>query len=402
MAAIWLAVSGVFLVTLWHDPSMAVRGDDYWAMSNWFSSLGPYPYSHFGPGYPFLIYLLRSLGGTMFALLVLQKLMIATTGYLIYRIGRLLALPAAAAVAAGFAFTLFPIAQATSSLFFAETFYLLLIVLAAWLFLDAGRLKGRPLLMRLILTFLLLGLTALVRGNALVLLVVFAAIGVFRFPFRPLVVAAVIGGMPILGWSAMNYHWYGHFKPTSSGDANVAALLVGPVMSELEGRPRIAGPEAWFDGRWQDHAPNLFEFSLMARKKATAYALEHPVPVVVGNVKGWFHSLLGPAQADIGQLTGPAATWVVGLSLAVRGALLLGLIGFFLCGTWRGQKLYAALLLGLLFAQVLPAGAAGYARFGFPMDAFSVLALALLVMQFRRRPSRALRGPRSGATVPAR
>ncbi len=228
MAAIWLAVSGVFLVTLWHDPSMAVRGDDYWAMSNWFSSLEPYPYSHFGPGYPFLIYLLRSLGGTMFALLVLQKLMIATTGYLIYRIGRLLALPAAAAVAAGFAFTLFPIAQATSSLFFAETFYLLLIVLAAWLFLDAGRLKGRPLLMRLILTFLLLGLTALVRGNALVLLVVFAAIGVFRFPFRPLVVAAVIGGMPILGWSAMNYHWYGHFKPTSSGDANVAASLVGP------------------------------------------------------------------------------------------------------------------------------------------------------------------------------
>ena len=387
MAMAFLAVSWWFLASLQDDPAMAVRGDDYWAMSTWFSSFGPFPYTHFGPGYPFLIHLLRSIGVTMFGLLILQKAMVAALGYAIYRIGRLLGLPVAVAAAAGFAFTIFPIVQATSSLFFSETFYLLLIVFATWLFLDAKRLQGRALLLRLVLTFGLLGLAALVRGNALVLLASFALIGCFRFPLRAVILAAVIGGVPILGWSAMNYQWYGHFKPTSSGDANIAASLVGPVMADLEGKPRVAGPEVWIEsgGRWQDHAPNLFEFSLAARKMAIAYAAQHPVAVVIGNVKGWFHSLLGPARADILQFFGPNAQWLVAVSLAVRAALLAGLLGFFAGGAWRRQTTFAAVLLCLLFAHVVPAGAAGYARFGFPIDAFSVLALALLVQYCRHR-----------------
>ena len=388
MALVWLAVSWMFLASLRDNPAMAVRGDDYWTMSTWFSGSGPYPpypYTHFGPGYPFLIHVLRSVGVTMFGLLLLQKLMIAALGYSIYRMGRLLDLSAGAAAAAGFAFTIFPIAQATSSLFFSETFYLLLVALATWLFLDAKRLKGQALLVRLVLTFALLGLAALVRGNALVLLACFALIGCFRFRLRAVILAAVIGGLPILGWSAMNYQWYGHFKPTSSGDANIAASLVGPVMAELEGKPRRAGPEVWITGRWQDHAPNLFAFSLAARKLAIAYAAQHPAAVVAGNVKGWFRSLLGPARADILQFLGPDAQWLVGVSLAVRAALLAGLIGFFASGAWRRQTTFAAILLCLLFAHVLPAGAAGYARFGFPMDAFSVLALALLMQRYRNR-----------------
>ena len=384
----WLVMSAVFLVPLWSQPTLAVRGDDYWQMSEWFASSGsfldrPYPHSHFGPGYPLLIHLLRTAGVGMFGLAVLQKLMVAVTGIALYRLGRTLGLAPMIALAAAAAFTIFPVVQANSSLFFAETFYLMLSSIAVATLFGQIKRRGGASPGWLLLGYGLLGAAALVRGNALVLLAGCAVIGVFTLPWRKLVIPVAIAALPILGWSALNWHWYGYFKPTSAGDAALAAVIVGPVMTAREGRPRVAGPEAWIDGPWQARYANLFELAQDTRRMAVEYAKTHPGPVLLGNVQGWFKGLLGPAKADLsGLLGGQWPAWT-GLSLAVRGVLLAGMLGFFVAGGLRQQPAFAAFLCVMLAAHILAAGAAGYSRFGFPVDAFSVLALALFLQTTR-------------------
>ena len=127
LVAVWLVVSLVFLVPLWQNPSLAVRNDDYWAISEWFHDLGPYTSTHFGPGFPFLIFLLRSVGVTMFGLAVVQKLLVGIAMLALFRIGVQLRLPTALAAVAALAYGLTPLVQANSSVFFAETFYFALL-----------------------------------------------------------------------------------------------------------------------------------------------------------------------------------------------------------------------------------------------------------------------------------
>ncbi|MGE0798197.1 MAG: hypothetical protein AB7G13_19315 [Lautropia sp.] len=375
--ALWALVSLAFLVPVWQTPTLAIRGDDYWAMSEWFAALGPYPHSYFGPGFPLIIHLLRGAGITLFGLIVVQKLMVGLTGLVLYRLGRLLGLSELAAIAAAGAYTIFPVVQANSSLVFAETPYLLFSTLAVTLIIAQAKQPARSTLAWLTLAFALLGFAALVRGNALVLWPACGLIALARLPWTRVLVAGLIGAAPVLGWSALNYHWYGYFKPTSSGDAAVAASLVGPVMTELEGRPRFAGPDVWIDGPWQAHYANLFEFSRHTRELAIEYAKAHPGEVIHGNIKGWVKTLVGPGRNDFDELLPAHDEWLTILSLAIRGLLLAGLVAYVATGAARRQLAFSVVLAAMLLAHVAASGAAGYSRFGFPVDAYSVLALAL-------------------------
>ncbi|MGE0315481.1 MAG: hypothetical protein AB7P21_28015 [Lautropia sp.] len=400
----WLVASSLFLLPVLADPTQAVRGDDYWTMSEWFGHFGPWPHTHFGPGYPLLIFVLRAGGLTMLGLAVLQKLMLVGIAAAIYRIARLYRLPPLVALATAAAFTVFPVIQTYSSLFFAETFFLLLATWGVRHFVGAclqGRSAGP---MRLVGAFALLGVAALVRGNALVLLAGCTLIGFVWLPWRGLLLAALVGALPVLGWSTLNWHWYGHFKPTSSGDAAIGASIVGPVMSELEGIPReVGGPEIWIKGRWQDQFPNQFELSIATKAMAIDYARKHPVPVVLGNVKGWFKALLGPGQADLETFFGTVGTWLAALSLTIRAALLVGMLGYFASGTARRTPAFAGCLLAMLVGHVIAGGAAGHSRFGFPVDTFAVIATALwLHAMCRPRPRAAALTPGRAPAPPAR
>lgn len=238
---------------------------------------------------------------------------------------------------------------------------------------------------------MLLGLSALARGNGLIFFAGLGLLLLFRCNWKKVLVAGIIGALPVLAWSGLNYHWYGHFKPTSSGDANVAASIVGPVMAELEGQQRTWGPDQWLNGEdWTTLYDNQFEFAAAMRDRAVTWAKEHPVQVAVGNVKGWFRSLLGPGAADISRLTGPVAGVVISVSIAVRFSLLIGLAAFFVSGAWRQQRLLALIVLLGLISHIVAPGAAGLARFGFPIDALNTIALVALLasMTTRRRSFR--------------
>ena len=375
----WLVMSALFLDPIIGDPSLARRGDDYWEFSQWFGSSGPYPHTSFGPLYPLFIRLMRELGLSVATFIALQKVLALVTGYLIYRLGRHFGLGAALAAIAGAAYVIYPITQAESSLLFTETFYLTLLLGALACLMPALDARQDAAFGSLLAGFVLLGLAALVRGNGLVLFAGLGLVALMRCPWRKVITAGVIGALPILLWSSLNYQWYGHFKPTSSGDANIAALIVGPVYLEQEGKSDARWPDVWIDGNWYDHYSNQFDYTKFVRNKALDYAIDHPVPVVIGNVKGWFKSLLGPARQDFVLLFGPKGDILTALSAAVRAVLLLGLAAYALTGAWRRQPTFSILLAVVLLAHIAPAGAAGFARFGFPVDAFSTIALALAI-----------------------
>lgn len=392
----WFAMSVMFLLPIVHESALAIRGDDYWAFSQWFGSSDPYPHTYFGPLFPLLLRALRELGVSVAGVVGIQKLMVLFSGYLIYRIGRSSNLRPGIAMLVGGIYTVYPIVQAQSTLLFAETFYLTLLLSGIAVLMPTLASRQHARVRSLILGFGLLGLAALARGNGLVLFAGLGIVALLRCPWHKALIAGAIGALPVLLWSALNYHWYGHFKPTSSGDANIAASIVGPVYSEREGKPRIPGPEVWIQGQWYDLYPNQFEFAKAARSMAIDYALEHPGAILIGNIKGWVRSLLGPAHQDYIEFFGPAGIILTAISFVIRAILSLGIVFFIATGAWRLSPLFALVLALMLFGHIITAGAAGFARFGFPVDAFASLALALALTSLAaRRDGRATIRPRA-------
>ncbi|HQU98595.1 MAG TPA: hypothetical protein PLP93_09300 [Nitrosomonas sp.] len=383
---LWLFFSTIFLIPIWFDPTLAVQSDDYWLVSEWFSSSGPYPFSHFGPGFPFLIFLMRSMGIGMFGVAVILKLMVAITGIAIYKLGRALGLTSTIAFCAATAYTIFPVTQVFSSSFFSEPPYLMLISIGvSIIFTQIKKPREDVSLGWLILGYGAIGLAALVRVNASVLLIGCFIIGLFTLSKKKLVVAVLIALIPVLYWSTLNWLWYGQFRLTSSGDAAIAVSIVGPVMCEREGRKYTASPTIWIDDSEIETFPSLFEYSVAVRKMAIEYAINHPGAVILGNVKGWFKSLMGPAEARLQNIFGESSIIWIGVSLIVRATLLIGLIGFFITGGIKTQPAFAVFLCVMLIAHILTAGAAGQSRFGYPVDAFSIVALALFVQNMLSR-----------------
>lgn len=378
---IWLTVSVFFLIPLWFEPTLAIQRDNYWRMSEYFHSLGPYPFSHFGPGFPCLIYLLRSIGIDMLGVVIIQKIAVAFTGVALYYLGRTIGLKPIIALCAATAFTVFPVVQAYSSIFVTETFYLLFSSIGVAIVFHQIKKHSDSSLAWLILGYSTLGIAALIRGNAMVLLIGCLVIGLFTtLPKHKILIAGIIAIIPILSWSALNWHWYGHFKLSSSGDAAVATSIIGPVMIGRTGMEQRAEPEIWFSPDELKRYDNLFELSNDARKIAIDYAIQHPLPVIAGNIKGWFHGLLGPGEANFRHLFGSSSSnTYTALSFIMRGALLIGLIGFFAIRGYRQQTAFAVFLCVMLAAHLLTVGAAGHSRFGYPIDAFSVLALAFFL-----------------------
>ena len=381
----WLAMSTMFLLPIVRDPALAIRGDNYWEFSQWFGSGTPYPHTNFGPLFPLLIRVLRELGVSIAGVVGIQKLLVLLNGYLVYRIGRSGGLRPGMATLAGGVYTVYPIVQAQSTLMFAETIYLTLLLASIAVLMPALAARHDVRIRSLIFGFVLLGLAALARGNGLVLFAGLGVVALFRCPWRKVLIAGIIGALPVLLWSGLNYHWYGHFKPTSSGDANIAASIVGPVYSELEGKPRVSGPDIWIQGKWQDHYPNQFDYAKAVRSMAIDYALEHPGAVLIGNIKGWFKSLLGPAHQDYLEFFGPTGKALSAVSFVVRAILLLGIVLFIATDAWRRSPLFTLVLALVLLGHIVSAGAAGFARFGFPVDAFTTVALALALTSLAAR-----------------
>jgi len=382
---LWLLVSSIFLIPLWFQPALAVQNDDYWLFSEWFGSNGPYPYSHFGPGFPYLIYLFRSIGLDMFGMAVILKIAVGLTGIALYHLGRTIGLHQIISFIAASAFTVFPIVQVYSSLFLAETLYLLLTSIATAIIFHQIQHKNNSSVGWLVLGYSILGLATLVRVNAVVLLIGCLIIGLFMLPWRKIIVAGVIAMIPILGWSSLNWHWYGHFKLTSSADSAIATSIIGPVMIKQTGIEHRAEPEIWFRPDEIKQYNSLFDLSTSARDEAIDYALEHPIPVLIANIKGWFNSLVGVDKSKFQRLFGEISyKFWMGLGLIIRSLLALGLVGFFIIGGYRHQLAFSAFLCVMLIAHLVTGGAAGHARFGYPIDAFSVLALAFFVQNILR------------------
>ncbi|MFM7204151.1 MAG: hypothetical protein ACKO6N_25505 [Myxococcota bacterium] len=399
---VWLPVSLISLLWLWPvwvAPERALSIDPYWEMAQQLGA-GPWPFTNFGVGFPLLLALIQTLGGSPLVAVVLQKGLTVFTALTLAKLAHAEGVSPRVAVGAGLLFGLSPMVQVYSSVLLTETLYLFWVILGlratqkALAAHRAGRKSG--ILLALApwgLAGLTLGASSLTRGNGLLVIgLVIAYGGLILLKQRGAARAAGAGrsgwlklgglaGLALifpLSMAWLNLGWYGTFKPTSSGDYNLGVLMIGPAMCQVEGKPVKASASIWLSDEQVAAAPNGFVLAQEVRTVALAWAKQHPVPLVKGTLKGTVNALIGPSKALLESLTG--MRWLVGVSLTLRCLLALGVLSWGLSLLLRPHtQLLGFFVMGYVAVHILPAGAGGYARFGLPVELLSSIGLAQVI-----------------------
>jgi hypothetical protein len=186
-----------------------------------------------------------------------------------------------------------------------------------------------------------------------------------------------------------NHARFGAFGYSTSGDYNIATLMIGPArVAGIDG-PRPAPGDVWRQPG--DRFENNFQESRALRDRAVAWALDHPREVVAANLAGWARSSIGGATTEAERWWGVAwpGRYVTVFRVTVAILALLGVIQLAQRRQWALATLVAGMPLVSFVAHVLPAGAGGYYRFGFPLDLSLVpgAAIALGALLRGTRPA---------------
>lgn len=282
-----------------------------------------------------------------------------------------------------------------------------------------------------------LGLSALTRGNGLLVLgwlvLLTGGLGIWHLRVaalasqgkRLLLSACIMGGvgaMLVSAWSAKNLSDYGHFAPTSSGDHNIAVLWIGPARARSEGQVPAANLQIWADRMSLDGWSDPFARAASAKAVALEWAQSHPLEVLEAFILGQLNTVLGPGRSMLVRFsplpTAPLLIWTMALRALCLGWLVLITIAIIINNLlnisegkifesesrtvarmlrFRGlvnalppdATVYLLATWGLVVAHVVPAGAGGYARFFFPVLPFlygvSARGLHALSAQSRER-----------------
>jgi len=359
-------------------PSLAISSDNYIRVAERWKQSGIFPDTNYGPIYIIYVSLFPA-GALGLRLLVLSQAFLSmATAWVVFAIARQLTSNAAIPAAAAMLWMLSPLRMIYQGLISTETLYVFLLYLAIYLFLR------REHLLYLVAAGVVMGIAALTRGNCLIVGLVLALYG-FRtqgwLKPRPALFAALFLA-PVLLVSGNNYAKYGAFKPTASGDYNIATLIVGPEALGLEDGGHV---NLWtLPG---ETFPNTFVEGRVLRGRALAFARQHPYMIVRANLIGYLKSISGSGYALWSKDWG-----VAGKRLAILGTLYR-LAGYGLSLAWLAWWLFRKhparipvdpflpiLYLTLLISHIVPAGAAGYSRFSLPVDPVAIL-IAVMALQ---------------------
>ena len=352
------------------DPAMAIQHDNFFLLARQIITEGTYTHTLFGPGYPaFLVpfsLLLPKLATV--AVVMVQVVLSTATIYLTALLAEAIfqednALPLVAAVLVA----IHPPSIIHTTLIITEPLYTFIIMIGFNVLM-----RGPQRVRHAAALGLLVGIGALTRGNGLIVGALMTCYMLFS-RYRPAITVLFLFAfmLPVLMWSYHNLTTHGHFSPTSSGDYNIAALVVGPAKSLHEGLPMAGNLYIWIKD--MDEVPQGdFERAALVREMAYAWVTEHPMAFVKAFVLGQARVFVGPGAVHWKQITGISTQAIYALTFMNLLAVALAAIGVVVL---RGRLPFIALgfLLLIVACHVLPTGAAGYSRFLVP--AYPVLAV---------------------------
>jgi 4-amino-4-deoxy-L-arabinose transferase-like glycosyltransferase len=399
IAALGLAARLVYVLVVMHDVPVGGDGLEFHILANQLAAGDGYiqplivspahvPTADKPPLYPLLLAVPSLLGWkSIVAHRVVSCLMgavlVAGAGLLGRRVGG----ERAGLLAAGIA-ALYPLLVVLDGAVRSESLYAALI---AWLLLAAYRLVDRPSAWRAVAVGALIGLTVLVRSEALLLGVLLLATALYRLPsgerLRPIALAAVVAVLVVSPWAIRNWSEFGHpLLSTNEGSlvygANCDAAYYSRQIGTWPCYPRLTVTAG------RDEA----DVSSELRSTGLRYAGDHAgrVPAVMGvrllrTFDLWSPKRATRLEADIGNRD--LATYRVGVAiyyllapLAVAGALILR----------RRREPIAFLLAPLALVVVVALLGYGTPRFRVPAEIPIVVLAAVAidaVVRARRGPA---------------
>jgi 4-amino-4-deoxy-L-arabinose transferase-like glycosyltransferase len=404
IAAVGLAARLVYVLLVMHDVPVGGDGLEFHILANQLAAGDGYiqplivspahvPTADKPPLYPLLLAVPSLLGWkSIVAHRVVSCLMgavlVAGAGLLGRRVGG----ERVGLLAAGIA-ALYPLIVVLDGAVRSESLYAALI---AWLLLAAYRLVDRPSAWRAVAVGALIGLTVLVRSEALLLGVLLLATALYRLPsgqrLRPIALAAVVAVLVISPWAIRNWSEFGHpLLSTNEGSlvygANCDAAYYSRQIGTWPCYPRLTVTAG------RDEA----DVSSELRSTGLRYAGDHAgrVPAVMGvrllrTFDLWSPKRATRLEADIGNRD--LATYRVGVAvyyllapLAVAGALILR----------RRREPIAFLLAPLALVAVVALLGYGTPRFRVPAE-IPIVVLAAVALD---AVVRARRGPAARAAA---
>jgi 4-amino-4-deoxy-L-arabinose transferase-like glycosyltransferase len=342
------------------------------------------------PGYPALIAIVRTVGGGIRLLVLVQCVLGALSAVLAawlgYRIGGV-----AVGVVAGLVVAIDPTSIISTQYVLTETVYTFLLLGSVLLFLRA---LEKPSLAHAASAGLVLAGSVLVRPLGLWLTPVLVAVWVFRSRREVIGYAAVLLVafiIPLACWGARNV-WVADYPGISSvQDETLLSYRAAPAMAYETGVPRAeaqARLAAAAAVRAGSH-PTVGQLGAARRAIAIAELKQHPIGLIRVTVVGLATILFGSGAGTLGRLLGrgTADTFPGFIDVLLVVPVVVAYLFAFLALLRRPAHRYLWLLVAIvLYGVVAPAGGEAYSRFRVPVMPFvGVLAgIGALVVQGRR------------------
>lgn len=378
-----ITMVGLFLIfPFFQEPAKAVSSDNYLQLAHTWAQSGIFPDSYYGPIYIVYVSLFSRAHHAIQLIILSQVLLSVTTACVVYRIAWRVTKRQSIAILATALFLASPLRIIYQGMVLTETLYVFLLYLGIYLLITSES------ALRSACSGLIVAMAALTRGNGLI-------VGVLLFPYllrrvrmthiRPYLYMAFFA-IPITMWSWNNHMKYQTFKPTASGDYNLAANIVGPEKRLSMGLPQEGNANIWkIPGETFN---NTFHEGKTLRSRAMDFARQHPARIAFTNIVGWIKSIAGSGLAQW------SLTWgIAGKLIAIAGsALRVSLYGVSLFWIARRLRQYRAMTkrdASLIFfftaifaAHIIPGGASGYSRFSLPVDPIAIIVAAVAIHDF--------------------
>lgn len=383
----WLVITLILLAIVlrfvvaaqvFYNPGLPIFPDNYLGITHEWIKQGVYNHPYFGPGYPLF---LRGLLWVpipeqyfVFFIVVIQLILSVVTILLSYFITiKMTNSKRVATIVVGL-LAIDPVFIIYPSFIFTEVWYTFLIVLAFYLMLCRNSWKT------VVIAGFILGFSALVRGNGLLLIPLFIAYMFWvKRNFFQSATAFLIALIPLLFWSYQNYQHHGHFSVTASGNYNTASLMIGRAKALSESLPMYHGLTAW-EALMEKSHDNAFDEAEAVKKLALKWAKEHPYDLLKWVFYAQAATFVGFGESQWTRIFGEVHPVAKILFLSYKFLIFFAfLLGSILILVWRHPPYRVGLLfiLGVIAAHILPAGAGSYSRFLLPAYPFYFMVAAI-------------------------
>lgn len=371
-----LLIAPVFL-----NPTLAISPDNYLDLAQEWRQTGIFPDSYFGPLYIAYIALFLGITNNIPFIILSQLFLSIATAYIVYRIAWYSTENQFIATIATALWLLLPLRIIYQGMVLTETLYIFLMYLGILLSFNSK--NG----LSLAFSGITFSLAALTRGNSLIIgamlfLYLLSSTGIKQI--RPYIYI-IFFTIPILIWSWNNYIQYHSFKPTASGDYNIAALIIGYEKRASMGLPQVGNADVWkLPG---EVFANTFEEGKSVKERALFFAYYHPYEILRSNIIGWIRSITGSGFAQWQLIWGDIGTIIAILGSVFRVSIFAVSLSWLSMSLIRYRSItkpnsFLVFIYAVsFFAHVIPAGASGYSRFSLPVDPIAIIIAVVAIKE---------------------